>query len=651
MLFSRSAHKAFLSGLLALGIPAGLLAQGIYTPSGSEYPIAPSLPGDQVHPCLALTTNGGFLVWEDNITDGYGLGISAIRLDSGFSPTLAPFRVNVTGTNDQEHAKVSLLKGGGAAFVWQGGKEGLQHIFARFLSSSNTWLSSTDIVVNAVSTRYQVNPAIATLTNGNVVIVYSSLNQQATNSLQDVYGQIFSSTGQKVGGEFLINQFAAYNQRDPSVAALATGGFAVVWISEQERSGNMDNANSSYLYSVSTNRATVDVFGRLYSAAGTPVAGEFLVNSSYDICSSPVLAAGTDGGFMVAWAQRNAQIPQYSWDVYARPYSSAGVGGSTQTVNTYLYGDQYLPRISALGTDYFVVWTSLAQDGSREGVFGQYLRSDGTRVGGELRINTTTIGQQIHPNVASDGFSRFVIAWTSYTAGGNSFDLFAQRYVNTAQPLVPMNPPFVDVPFILVNGAYVPQIRVSWPLQSGLPIDHYEVYANGSLTPAALLTNVGTWTLTGIAPGSSNSFQVTYATTDGRRAPLSGASTATTWLGYSWYGELPLEWMQKYYTWDSSHWPSPNVPLTAGGPSLEQVFLSGGSPLDASTWLRTALAGTPQGFFLNWNPHPGYTYQVQTSSNLSSWSNIGAPRFAAGSNDSLYVGIHNPAYYRVLLLR
>ena len=49
---------------------------------GVEYAIAGSLPGDQVFPQLSLKTSGGYIVWQDNITDGSGLGISAQRLDS-----------------------------------------------------------------------------------------------------------------------------------------------------------------------------------------------------------------------------------------------------------------------------------------------------------------------------------------------------------------------------------------------------------------------------------------------------------------------------------------------------------------------------------------------------------------------------------------
>jgi hypothetical protein len=91
--------------------------------------------------------------------------------------------------------------------------------------------------------------------------------------------------------------------------------------------------------------------------------------------------------------------------------------------------------------------------------------------------------------------------------------------------------------------------------------------------------------------------------------------------------------------------------LVAGGPSLLQVYLSGGNPLNASTWLKTALTKTSQGFFLNWNTQPGFTYQVQTTANFVSWQNVGTPRFAAGTSDSIYVGTSSVGYYRVYLLR
>ena len=235
MCLSLFARNAVVCGCLAIAAPVVLRGQtNSYTTNGVEYAIAGSLPGDQLRPALALNTAGGYLVWEDNITDGNGLGISALRLDGNFSGVLSPFRVNSIGAGDQECPQVSLLNGGGAVFVWQGGLQGFQHIYARFLSAAGTW-TGNDVLVNTFTGNSQVNPAVATLTNSNVVVAWASFNEVSASSMQDVYAQLLSPGGQKVGGEFLVNTFTAFNQRTPAVAALSGGGFVVVWVSEQER--------------------------------------------------------------------------------------------------------------------------------------------------------------------------------------------------------------------------------------------------------------------------------------------------------------------------------------------------------------------------------------------------------------------------------
>jgi hypothetical protein len=614
------------------------------------------MPGDQVMPDVAATPAGGFVVWQDNATDGSGWGISARRVDSTLSGSLGAFRVNQQGTNDQENPRVSLLKNGGAAFVWQGGKTGYQHIFARFLTPTNTFLTTTDLVVSSFTNNFQMNPAVTTLNNSNVVVVWGSFDQVNSNSLQDVYCKILSPAGLTISNEFLVNIFTNYNQRTPAVAALKNGGFVVTWVSEQERTA-APNWGSSYSPSGTVDTfvaPSVDIYARLYASNGVPASGEILVNTGSNPCANPAVVAAPDGSFMVAWDARDAVILTNGWDIYARPFSSAGVGGPTLRVNSYLYGDQYAPRLSVIGADYMVVWTSLAQDGSREGVFGQFVHNDGSPVGGEFQVNTTTISRQIQPVVTSDGVNQFLVAWSSYTGAPNNFDLFAQRYLNVAALLSPMAAPFVYAPFTLdTNGVYQPQLQISWPPLLGIAVSNYEVFVDNSSVPVGV-TRGNTWTMTasnGLSPGSTHSFQLEYVTTNGFISPVSPAATGTTWGGVNYYG-VPVEWLEQYYGNTVANWPAGvNRPLAAGGLNLRQVFLSGGSPLDPSTWLRTSLASTSQGMFLGWNTQPGATYQVQSSPDLVTWTNVGVARFAAGAGDSINVGGSAAGYYRVLLMR
>jgi hypothetical protein len=299
-----------------------------------------------------------------------------------------------------------------------------------------------------------------------------------------------------------------------------------------------------------------------------------------------------------------------------------------------------------------VVWTSLAQDGSREGVFGRFLSSSGSPVGNEVLVNTTTLSQQIHPAIASDGSSRFLVVWTSFVGGNTSFDLFAQRYAANESLPVPAAP-FVQAPFVLDGvGVYVPQLHVSWPAVEGLPVANYEVYVDGATTPAAT-TTTNIWTLSGIAPSSTHSIRLGYVTTDGRHSPLSLQASATSWSGAS-YGGIPFEWMTANFGPNVLTWPRPADDSDGDGASNLHEFLAGTTPGDANSVMRVQLVSTAQGTRLSWNGQPGFFYQVQVSVNLSagSWTNFGEARFANGTNDSVPAGgVEAAAYYRVVRIR
>src|SRR5581483_8134093 len=79
------ARPAFAGLLLiaALAVPTRVPAQvqsqpaSSFAPQAGEFSVAGALPGDQVHPSVAINASGGYVVWQDNTTDGDGWGISA----------------------------------------------------------------------------------------------------------------------------------------------------------------------------------------------------------------------------------------------------------------------------------------------------------------------------------------------------------------------------------------------------------------------------------------------------------------------------------------------------------------------------------------------------------------------------------------------
>jgi hypothetical protein len=434
-------------------------------------------------------------------------------------------------------------------------------------------------------------------------------------------------TGEKVGSETRANETTAFNQRTASVAALSDGRFVVVWVSEQQRFEN-----------------SVDLYARVFSATGVPAAPPFLVNTGTNVCANPSVAGSSDGGFAVTWMERDSLSRSNNWDIIARPFTGNAIGGVTRRVNTWLYGDQFAPKIARSGTDYLVTWTSLVQDGAREGVFGQFLRADGSLLEAEFRVNTTTAGQQMHPWVGADGASRFLVVWSAFVGGQGVFDLMAQRYVNTSQPLLAPGAPVVSVLSSNLLG-------VGWSPVQGLSISNYEVYADGGSVPVASLTG-NYWTASGLAPASSHSYRIAYVLADGRRSPLSEATTNTTYGAGATWGGVPQEWMMAHYGGDIFSWPSPYVDSDGDGASNRDEFLAGTDPNNAASVLRARLQSTAQGFFLEWPTQVGLVYQVQSAPTLNAaWSDVGGLRFATGTTDSIYVGNGGSRFYRIIRLR
>lgn len=603
-------------------IPATAFGQNDFTAQGGEYPNAGLLAGDQVLSDVSVSAAGGYLVWQDNATDGDGFGISARRLTANMLGSLSVFRVNERGAGDQQNPKVRQLRDGGAVFVWQGGPQGAQDIFARFVGSDGTFTTG-DLVVNTYTENQQVNPAVGMLSDGSIVVVWSSFGQDG--NMQGIFGQRLSSSGAKIGGEFPVNQFTRYNQRTPSVTGLPNGQFAVVWISEQERFDN-----------------SVDVYGRVMSGEAASSRNEFLVNTGTNICANPMVSSLPDGGFMVGWSERDIANLANGWDVNVRSYNaSAQPRIASKKVNSHINGNHYAPQIAGSGDSQLVVWTSTGQDGSYEGVFGRFLTTEANPVSAEFQVNSSTAGPQIYPAVASDGNSQFLVVWSSFIGGRTSFDLFGQRYAHSVlKPTAPF-----------VSALSSTRLSVTWPDAGTNTISGYEVYVDDNPVPTLVTGNI--WSLGSLAPGSSHSFKMTYRFANGGRSALSAATVGVTWGSDENLDGLPDDWQSTYWGSDPAKWPDPKADSDGDGSNNLHEFLAGTSPLDAKSVLRTDILATAQGSFLNWNTQPGFVYQVQVSTKLAQdWADVGSPRFAAGSTDSMLINqVGDSVYYRVKRLR
>ena len=221
-----------------------------------------------------------------------------------------------------------------------------------------------------------------------------------------------------VFGERQTNSFVSGSQEDPAVAALADGGYVIVWGSDDQ-----DGSASG-------------VFGQRYNADGVLVGPEFLVNSN--VLGSqvdPQVTGLVGGGFVVTWTDQDSNADGSSWGIKAQQYAADGSAvGSEFIVNTITSSTQYEPAIAALNDGGYVIAYRDGgnADGSADGVFAQRYDASGATVGSEFQVNTQTSSNQFDPGVASLADDGFVVVWTSVTSGsagdGDGWGTFGQRF-------------------------------------------------------------------------------------------------------------------------------------------------------------------------------------------------------------------------------
>ncbi len=597
------------------------MGAGDLAPSGGQYLAAGSPVGDQISPAVAFRSAGGWLVWQDNSTDGDGFGISARRL-TGQLTGLSSFRVNEVGAGDQENPQVALLSDGGGLVVWQGGIRGAQSIVGRVINPDGKFAGPEFIISgDGVDNR---DPVIAVNRDGQVLVVWAA--DGVDGSMLGVQARLLSAKGALEEAPFSVNQYTQYHQRSPSVAALTDGSFVVAWISEQQRGQNR-----------------VDVFARFLTATGAALQPEFPINVSHRPCATPALLGLSAGGFLAAWAEHDHETPGAVWDIQTRAFQSTGPISSPSLVNTRRLGFQGFPRLAADGDSVLVIYRSEGGDGAGYGIVGQWLTPDGQLVGDEFVVNTATTGDQMTPAVASDGAGRVLAVWSTFGGSARGMDLAAQRYSRAMATLAEPSAPYVF-------AASSSRLLVTWAELSGLPLKHYELYVDGAESPVALTAS--TYSVGGLAPSSSHTVRLAYVLQDGRRSPLSAPATGRTWGEDDNADGLPDDWQALHFGSNPALWPLPSADSDGDGVTDREEFLAGTDPRSAASVLKTRLTSSPQGVILSWNSRSGAFYQAQYSTSLKEWADIGAPRLAAGSTDSIPVGdLPNNAYYRVNLLR
>jgi hypothetical protein len=412
------------SGWLLLSLALAPPLQAQIVPAGSEFRVNSYTSSYQHLPAVSHSPAGDFVVvWRSFGQDGSNGGVFGRRYASGGSPLSQEFRVNSYTTSDQSDPEVSHSTAGDFVVVWySNGQDGsAQGIFGRRYASGGSPLGQ-EFRVNSYTTGNQSVPAVSHSPAGGFVVVWESSGPDGSDD--GIFGQRYASGGSPLGQEFRANTYTTSGQRDPTVSHSPAGDFVILW------------------HGFGQDGSVFGIFGQRYASGGSPLGGEFRVNTFFTNSQLyPAVSHSSTGDFVVLWHSYRQDSSDHA--VIGQRYASGGqpLGGEFR-INSFTTDAQSRPKLSHLPSgDFVVVWQSNLQDGSNYGIYGRPFASSGSPLGGEFRINSFTTESQSHPALSLLPSGQFVVVWESFAQDGSADGVFGQRFVILTP--TPTSPPSV----------------------------------------------------------------------------------------------------------------------------------------------------------------------------------------------------------------
>jgi hypothetical protein len=418
----------------ALAVPVAAVAQ---VPAGPEFRVNAYTTGMQASSSVAFGRDGRLVFgWETRPVFPGPFDVRAQRFDALGQPLGAEFTVNTYTTYNQRDPEVGLDAAGNFVVVWSGDPS-RPGVFAQRYDAQGAPRGG-EFQVNTVPHPGFTSASAATNPDGSFVVVWTST--------LGISARRFDAAGAGLGAEFQVNSQTPLTISIPVVAADAAGNFVVVW-------------------EVEPIPFDKNLAGRLFTAAGAPIGGDFAVNAyTTGRQARAAVARDPQGGFVVAWNGLDGYLSGYG--VVAQRFDAAGGRLGTEfVVNTYTPDDQSGPSVAMDDSGSFVIaWRSAYQDGSGSAVVGQRFDAQGARRGAEFIVNTYTTGYQSFPDVASDRHGNFVVTWTSDYQDGDDLGVFAQRFGGLFPAALAVDTPGNGV---LEPGETSVRVSPSWANQSG----------------------------------------------------------------------------------------------------------------------------------------------------------------------------------------
>lgn len=401
-----------------------------------------------------------------------------------------------------------------------------------------------------------------------------------------IRGRRLTSSGTGLFSAFTISSSTNDDQTSPKVAYLKNGNSAVIWVG-----GTGPNAA---------------IYARLLKPGlSNPafLSAPFAVSQKNgNVPSGPSIASLDDGTFVVTWASDQADGSQYG--VLAQHLGPNGeILGTNFVANQSVFSNQRNPVVAALPSSSYVIgWISENQRFDKSvDLMARVFAADGTAKSDELRLNfgTNICSSPVLAGTPGGGFLASWVQrdpgvprspWSVYT---RSFDTLG----NSPTPAVAIAADALRIansPRLAVSGN---DVMLTWQSLGAVPTD--------SRAYAAFLALDGTQRTDAIQLSSVPLITESAASI----ATAANGDFITAWTGFK-SAVLGTDINFRKFS-----------PLASGNTFPQ-------STTSVASWNKGKVT-------LKWATTPNGVYQIQTSTNLKSWTVTGSTRTATGTSDSI----------------
>jgi len=350
------------------------------------------------------------------------------------------------------------MTNGNVMVAWIDTSSSPKYVYGQVIDNSGTKIGSEFQISSSGVSSLQLQPRIAALSNGNVMVTWSISTT--------IYCKILDNIGSAVTGEIQLNEADAFTKGMAPVVELTNDNIMCVWIDEIYR-----------------------IIGQIIDQNGTKVGSNFQIsthNAYY--YHYPAITALLNGNALVAWPALNSPYP-----IYGQIVDNTGtkVGSEFQISTDHGGAPTYQgPALTTLtGGNVMASWCDYY---SPYYPYGQMLTSNGTKVGAEIEIAAMAMG--LHPGTAEAPTSnnRAMIFWI--TNAGGVYGQIVDADGNKVGDAIKINtnhngwPNTAPSSVILGNN----NIMISWATGPNWPPNIYGQIYNPNSTSNLGITTSGT---------------------------------------------------------------------------------------------------------------------------------------------------------------